>query len=399
MAVGSDFDDNNFLSLFRDVPCVDDPEADGLSDDDYDSGWISVPEWDQQTIQALPVSGSPYKLTPSGQTDDTGWRSGSGAIYSDGWNSNKSGSEQNETILKPVWLHNVDFCSPQMYGQNDPANFLDRYRGQNGVHHFPDYPDLRSDFNNNGWNSSEAKILREGTQALPASWKKPVCTQCMQEESDNEGGRYRRDGNGDKFFCGCCWRAWDEEARRKMMMAYAPMCSTDFEIPPPEICVDPIVDCPDPDFPDFPSCDEEDEYSQPCYLGDEDFENTSDPYWIPEEEDLFRTNSPRNFNMAALSSVDVRSSASTSSPDAPRDGGCQGAKSQTKTSTTQSKDQPVRNYSLYTSMQNMQASAKSNGQQHVHTFSTSSHIDAPVSVYATGINTYFKDAWRGNDVG
>jgi len=58
--------------------------------------------------------------------------------------------------------------------------------------------------------------------ALPGSWERPLCVECGQDEGEEGGGRYGHDDHIDQFYCGRCWKSWDEEEQRKMMSGYAP---------------------------------------------------------------------------------------------------------------------------------------------------------------------------------
>lgn len=56
-----------------------------------------------------------------------------------------------------------------------------------------------------------------GAQALPASWKRPSCHECKQEEGPEGGGRYGFDDHEGLFFCGTCWRKWDPKYKAEIM--------------------------------------------------------------------------------------------------------------------------------------------------------------------------------------
>lgn len=393
MTFDGDRDDNNFLSLFRDFPCIEDPEVHGVSDDDVE--FDLMPDTIRPATQALPASGGPPRCLECGKIDgpEGGGRYGfadhKGCFYCGRCWKAWDLAEQAK-IMRPAYLQNLDDSSGRRrFDEGDPGNFFDGYRGPSVPDCFVDHPDI-----DECWKPELAKNPQEGVQALPASWKRPVCNECGKQEGDNEGGRYRRDKNGDKFFCGRCWRAWDVESRRKMTMAYAPVCSTDFECPPPEICVEPIVDCPEPDFPSY---DDEDEYCQPAYFGDEDFEVVDDHEWT--REDVCQRSCIDNFNMPVAFNGDGRSTASNSSVDLSRDCGFQeAAVQQTAFPATKHEENPVRSVSLYSTMQTAPPDAKPNGWQHLHQFSTSTYTNLPVSVYATGVNS-FNDPWRAGGVG
>jgi len=72
------------------------------------------------------------------------------------------------------------------------------------------------------WNPDEKVVNDNGNQALPGSWERPVCIECGNNEGEEGGGRYGHGPDSEKFFCGRCWKSWDHEAQRKMMMAYSP---------------------------------------------------------------------------------------------------------------------------------------------------------------------------------
>lgn len=140
-------------------------------------------------------------------------------------------------------------CTPQ-----EEANFFDRYEAP---HDLPAEVEVEG-----GWKPGALGQRRAGELELTGSWERPVCSQCNREEGDEGGGRYRHDSDADRFFCGRCWKSWDEESRRKMMMAYAPRWRDDFGGP----C--PVVDCPPPPADVEPPA--------PVILGDEDFDFGSD---------------------------------------------------------------------------------------------------------------------------
>merc|ERR1719221_2505974 len=95
--------------------------------------------------------------------------------------------------------------------------------------------------------------------ALVGSWDRPLCIQCGRDEGEEGGGRYGHGDDMDKFFCGRCWKSWDETDRRKMMGAYAPMRSLqDPGCPDPMMfqAEDPLQDDPWDDEDDPASFDE-----------------------------------------------------------------------------------------------------------------------------------------------
>jgi len=153
--------------------------------------------------------------------------------------------EEKAKIMKPAYLQMVE-SDAQSPKEADPGNFFDQYTGGEGT-----------DDIDGAWDPSSKAQLAEGEMALPGSWERPVCKQCGNDEGEDGGGRYRRDVDGEHFFCGRCWKSWDAESRRKMMMGYAPMCSPDPVCPAPETLAFPIVDCPPPDAP---MCEPEDWY-------------------------------------------------------------------------------------------------------------------------------------------
>lgn len=157
----------------------------------------------------------------------------------------------------------------------DEENFFDRYgRASEAA------PEVEVAVEG-GWRPDLATKRRDGELELEGCWEKPVCSQCGREDGEEGGGRYRRDEDGDHFFCGRCWQAWDEEARRKMMMAYAPTWRDSFCGP----C--PVVDCPPPPA--------EIEPPAPASFGDDDFDFGSEPsydgpmtpeQWTEEQEEM-----------------------------------------------------------------------------------------------------------------
>mmetsp|Transcript_107418 Transcript_107418/g.260746 ORF Transcript_107418/g.260746 Transcript_107418/m.260746 type:complete len:390 (+) Transcript_107418:110-1279(+) len=118
------------------------------------------------------------------------------------------------------------------------GNFFDHYKGGEGT-----------DEIDGAWDPDEQADRAEGEQALPGSWERPTCAECGNEEGDEGFGRYQRDEKGFRFICGRCWRSWDDESRRRIMMAYAPSCHLDPICPAPEAIAEPQIDCPAPDVP------------------------------------------------------------------------------------------------------------------------------------------------------
>lgn len=54
-------------------------------------------------------------------------------------------------------------------------------------------------------------------QALSASLERPVCRECGREDGPEGGGRYGFADHEGIFFCGRCWKAWDDEEKAKIM--------------------------------------------------------------------------------------------------------------------------------------------------------------------------------------
>jgi len=139
-------------------------------------------------------------------------------------------------------------AAAQAGADEDFTNFFDQYAGGEGTDEV--------DVDDVGWDAAQEQKHRPNELALPGSWERPRCVQCGQEEGMPGGGRYRRDEGGYSFFCGACWMSWDEEAKRAMMMGFAPVCSADPVCPAPAAVAEPLVEC---DAPDAPQCDSDGE--------------------------------------------------------------------------------------------------------------------------------------------
>lgn len=98
-------------------------------------------------------------------------------------------------------------------------NFLDRFRAASSIVDFsPVDEDEVLEFDGHAASSSStAPVKRAGEMALPASWIKPRCKECDQEDGEEGGGRYGTDDHEGLFFCGRCWKAWDEAEKAKIM--------------------------------------------------------------------------------------------------------------------------------------------------------------------------------------
>lgn len=141
-------------------------------------------------------------------------------------------------IMKPLYLQRRvrDRPQPEIRSEPEEDNFFKNFEG-GGV-------DCDGSDDAVGAWSAEAS-LRDGEQALPGSWHRPLCVECGNDEGDEGGGRYGHDDDVDKFYCGRCWQSWDVAARRRMMMAYAPQ-ERHFAN---DLVLDLFVDCPPPDLP------------------------------------------------------------------------------------------------------------------------------------------------------
>lgn len=143
---------------------------------------------------------------------------------------------ERQKIMKPLWQQKA-LKKTEDVRQGDCENFFATYSGGPG-----------SDDIDGAWDPGQKPVLRAGEMALPGSFDRPKCAQCGNDEGEVGGGRYGHGDKADKFFCGRCWQSWDEDDRRRMMMAYAPSSRWSND------CVgcapmDPVVYCPPPEPP------------------------------------------------------------------------------------------------------------------------------------------------------
>jgi len=261
-------DDSNFFNTYRaeEVPNADDEVVDSLPHPEFRPGEQCLPgSWEKPLCQECgkedgPVGGGRYGFDDHEGSFFCGrcWKA---------WDL----AEQ-EKIMKPAYLQTLAW-QPLDRGGEDPqaGNFFDVYRGGDGT-----------DDAEGAWDPKSELVRGEGYRgemALPASWERPTCHDCGMEEGEDGGGRYRRDEAGDLFFCGRCWKSWDADARRKIMMGYAPACLTDSMCSAPDVRIEPVVDCPAPDAPNF-----DDEEWEVGDAGKESFEGAEVDEWDGESE-------------------------------------------------------------------------------------------------------------------
>ncbi|CAE8735004.1 unnamed protein product, partial [Polarella glacialis] len=140
---------------------------------------------------------------------------------------------EKENIMRPLHqqrrVHPKAEVSSPVVGPS--SNFFDSYQGGEGA-----------DDTEGAWSPSDGEGRRAGALELVGALERPRCVECSNEEGEEGGGRYGHGADAEKFFCGRCWQSWDEEDRRKMMMAYAPGHMDRF-------ANEPSVGCPPPDPP------------------------------------------------------------------------------------------------------------------------------------------------------
>eukprot|EP00441_Pelagodinium_beii_P000200 CAMPEP_0197698012 /NCGR_PEP_ID=MMETSP1338-20131121/118760_1 /TAXON_ID=43686 ORGANISM="Pelagodinium beii, Strain RCC1491" /NCGR_SAMPLE_ID=MMETSP1338 /ASSEMBLY_ACC=CAM_ASM_000754 /LENGTH=292 /DNA_ID=CAMNT_0043281333 /DNA_START=33 /DNA_END=908 /DNA_ORIENTATION=- len=143
--------------------------------------------------------------------------------------------QEKANIMRPVYQQKPKHVLvEQKESAETDGNFFHSYAGQEGT-----------DDIDGAWDPFNTKDGREGEMALPGSWERPLCVQCGNDEGEEGGGRYGHGPDEKKFFCGKCWKSWDEAERKKMMMAYAPQVRFDLD----RFDNDPMVDCPPPEPP------------------------------------------------------------------------------------------------------------------------------------------------------
>jgi len=226
---------DNFLSRFQkegvDQEC-------GNAEEDYDE----VVDFSQgKGAQALPGSGERPSCQECGEQDQEngGGRYGvddhEGLFYCGrcwkAWDG-----EDKDNIMKPAWQQRKAYKEKERM-ENDEGNFFDQYDAE---------AEEGTDDIEGAWSPDEKGVNESGDQALPGSWERPLCVECGNDEGEEGGGRYGHGPDNEKFFCGRCWKSWDGEAQRRMMMAYAPANRLDFE---DRHAMDPMLHVPPPNDP------------------------------------------------------------------------------------------------------------------------------------------------------
>lgn len=161
--------------------------------------------------------------------------------------------EEQEKIMKPAYMQGAGFDASPPSPRPDAGGASSSSAAATG-NYFDDFAGAHSegvDDVEGAWEPGR-KDAGHGEQALPASWEKPICIECGKDDDEFGGGRYKRGAEGDKFYCGRCWKSWNVEARQNMMMAYAPS-RCDPVCPPPDAHVNVMAMCP---VPDAPRCDD-----------------------------------------------------------------------------------------------------------------------------------------------
>lgn len=94
---------------------------------------------------------------------------------------------------------------------------MDREEDNFFSHYKPEDHDEDGESEGELFDQQEAPHVTPGVQELPASWHRPRCSQCGNEDSAEGGGRYGHSEDEGKFFCGRCWSSWDAVEKAKIM--------------------------------------------------------------------------------------------------------------------------------------------------------------------------------------
>jgi len=267
--------EENFLSKFKDTRHNDKGagvakwEEEDVIDEDEDvgfpppparSGEMALPgSWDKPLCQECGNDEGEEGGGRYGVDDHEGlffcgrcWQAWEGPakenIMKPAWQQRKkvqSQAQRHACACGAVFVADAAFCHKcgrrRLEDEDRGGNFFDQYEGGEGT-----------DDAEGAWDPSQLDDRRDGDMALPGSWDRPICEECGNDEGEEGGGRYGHGPDQEKFFCGRCWKSWDEDSKKKMMRAYAPSSRGLGGFMEPF-----ILHCPPPEVPDLQPFDEE----------------------------------------------------------------------------------------------------------------------------------------------